>query len=180
MTILIDIDDVLNNLCECWIKHLDEKYGYNVKYDDVVDWNMHNYFPTLTQHELYDPLSDETFWASVKPRKDAVLYLKKLYDDKHDIYLCSATHYKNVKIKFENIILKYYPYIQWEKVIITNNKRMIKADVLIDDGIHNLAGGDYFKILYTAPHNKSFPIEKYGIVRADNWEEIYRIIGGLK
>ena len=56
---------------------------------------------------------------------------------------------------------------------------MIKADILIDDAIHNLVYGDYVKILFDAPHNQGVNAEKYGIVRAKNWEEVYKIIGEL-
>jgi 5'(3')-deoxyribonucleotidase len=57
---------------------------------------------------------------------------------------------------------------------------MIRADYLVDDGVHNLIQGGYKKILFTAPHNLKCNLEKYGMIRADNWKEVYDIITGDK
>ena len=57
---------------------------------------------------------------------------------------------------------------------------MIRGDVLIDDGIHNLEGGAYKKIMFTAPHNRNYDAEAHGMIRVDNWEEIVRIIDGME
>ena len=56
---------------------------------------------------------------------------------------------------------------------------MIRGDVLIDDGIHNLEGGDYVKILMTAPHNRNYDAEANGMIRVHNWEEIEEILSQL-
>ncbi|MBR4813702.1 MAG: hypothetical protein IKZ69_07320 [Lachnospiraceae bacterium] len=43
---------------------------------------------------------------------------------------------------------------------------------MIDDGIHNLIGGSYRKILFDAPYNRDFDEKALGIVRVKNWQEI--------
>lgn len=53
---------------------------------------------------------------------------------------------------------------------------MIKADFLIDDGVHNHEGGDYFKILVSAPHNRGYDAEANGMVRSENWKFTYDTI----
>lgn len=181
MTILIDIDDVLNNLLECWLKCLNTKYQYNVKPEEVIDWNIRKFFPTLTSEQIFEPLNDIEFWKTVTPKKDAPKYLKQLFDEKNNIYLCTSTYYKNIQSKFEYFIKKYYPFIEWDKVIVAHNKQMINADILIDDGIHNLVGGNYTKILFAAPHNKGLDreIKKYGIIKVESWKEIYDIIKNI-
>ena len=49
---------------------------------------------------------------------------------------------------------------------------MIRGDVLIDDGVHNLEGGAYAKILMTAPHNRNYDAEGNGMVRVHNWTQV--------
>ena len=46
--------------------------------------------------------------------------------------------------------------------------------MLIDDGPHNLTGGTYRKLLFTAGHNRDFDERSVGAVRVNNWEEAYR------
>ena len=57
--------------------------------------------------------------------------------------------------------------------------KLQRGDVLIDDGIHNLEGGDYMKILFSAPHNRNYDAEKNGMIRVRTWDEIVRIIDGM-
>ena len=150
-----------------------------MRHEDITDWNIQRFFPELTEQEVHDVLLDEKFWKTVSPKQGAMKYMMKLYQDNHDIYICTATHYNNIKVKFENIIQRYYPFILWNKVIIAHNKQMIRCDVMIDDAVHNLIGGEYHKILMSAPHNANCNVEQYGIHRANNWLEIYEIIKEL-
>jgi 5'(3')-deoxyribonucleotidase len=65
-------------------------------------------------------------------------------------------------------------------VIVTSKKQMIRGDVLIDDGVHNLEGGDYVKILMTAPHNRGSDAEKNGMIRVHNWRQVEEVIQKIK
>lgn len=174
--ILVDIDDTIENLCEAWCRWLSYLYDLDVDYTDVTDWNMELFFPTLTNEQIFAPLYNEKFWNTVEPKEDAIEYLKKLYEEGYDIYLCTSTDYKIIQMKYEIIIQKYFPFIKWNNVIIAHNKQMIRADFLIDDGVHNLIGGRYKKILYSAPHNENFKTFGTGIKRVNNWEEVYHEI----
>ena len=91
----------------------------------------------------------------------------------------TATPHESVPEKMNDLLFRYFPFLTWNQVIITANKQMIRGDVLIDDGIHNLEGGDYVKILMTAPHNKSYDAEANGMIRVSNWAEIEKILSHL-
>jgi 5'(3')-deoxyribonucleotidase len=176
VTILVDIDDTIENLLEAWVMWLNIKYGYCVKWQEVNDWDVTKFYPDLTREQVFEPLHTESFWYLVMPKNDAQIYLKKLFNEGFNIYLCTSTDYRNVRPKYEAIIKKYFPYIRWSKVIVTSNKQMLKADYLIDDGPHNLEGGSYKKILFSAPHNLKYKTEENGMVRCSDWESIYQLI----
>ena len=175
-TILVDIDDVIENLCEAWIHWLNCEYLKNVNWEDVDDWDIAKFFPDLTREQVFDPLHHDEFWRCVKPKGDAIYYLKLLIDEGFDVYLCTTTDYRNVKPKFVSIIMQYFPYISWSKVIVTSKKQMIKADFLVDDGPHNLEGGDYIKILFDAGHNRKYDEASNGMLRFKVWDQIYSYI----
>lgn len=175
-TILIDVDDTIENLVEEWCKYLNEKYGTSVSHNDISDWDIRQFFPDLTPDQVYEPLHTEDIWYRLSPKDEAVEYVKRLIEDGHDIYLCTSTNYRNVKSKYEGVVQRLFPYIDWERVIVTYNKQMLKADFLIDDYINNLVGGDYKKILMDAPHNRSIDLKGTDIFRAKNWKEIYEYI----
>lgn len=179
MKILIDIDDVLNNLCEEWCLFLNEKYGTSVTYDQVTEWNIRKFFPSLAEEQVYEPLRDSSLWDRLKPKPGAVEYVKRLMDDGHEVYLCTSTDYRNIRDKFEKVVQKYYPFIGWSQVIVARRKQMINADFLIDDAPHNLIGGDYIKILFTAPHNRTFDAVENDMFRADTWKDVYGFISWI-
>lgn len=180
VSIAIDIDDVMNNLCEAWCEWLDKKYHTNIKVSDVTEWDICKFFPSLTKSQVFEPLTQESFWKTVKPKEGAVKYIKKLMDYGFSIYLCSATDYRNVRMKYEIFIQKYFPYIKWEQVIITSHKEMINAQIFIDDNPDNLIRvKTWLRILMDAPHNRGCDTEKPRLLRANDWKHIYERLAAV-
>lgn len=176
ITVLIDIDDTIEDLLSAWCKWIDNRYDLNIKPDEITDWDITKFFPTLTKEQVFEPLRTDGFWKTVEPKDEAVKYVKKLIDDGFNVYLCTTTDYRNIKPKFEYIVQKHFPFIQWNKVIVASCKQMIKADFLIDDGVHNQEGGDYIKILVSTPYNQGYDAKSNGMIRSNNWKSIYNIV----
>jgi 5'-nucleotidase len=176
ITILVDMDDTIENLLDSWIACLNERHSLTVQLSDITDWDMTKFFPQITEHELYEPLFEPEFWDTVKPRKDAIEYLGRLQDEGCNIYIVTSSHYKTIEAKMERVLFKHFPFIKWNHVITADFKQMIKGDVMIDDAQHNLIGGEYERILMDAPHNQNFKNNLFGIKRANCWKCIYDII----
>lgn len=175
-TILIDMDDTIENLLVPWISWLNSKYGTFVKPEEVIDWDIDKFFPTLTRYEVFEPVYTEDFWDMVMPKDGAVEYVKKLIDDGHKVYICTNSNYKTLKSKMDKALFRYFNYLTWSNVIIARDKQMVNADFLIDDGVHNIIGGGYQGILMDAPHNWYFDEKAHGVFRAKTWEDVYRYI----
>ena len=61
----------------------------------------------------------------------------------------------------------------WKHTVNTQNKQLLKLDVLCDDGLFNLTGDrDYFSICVDMPYNQTTEIIP-NFTRARNWDEIY-------
>lgn len=180
MKILIDIDDVLNNLCETWCETLNERYGTTVGYQDVTEWDISKFFPELTKDQVFEPLHEPELWSRVKPKEGTVECVKKMIDDGHEVYLCTSTDYRNIQYKYVNFVQKYFPFIDWKHVIVIGKKQLIKADFLIDDYVNNLVGGLYVKLLMSAPHNLSYPAEKSEMFRVESLADAYDFIKAVE
>ncbi|MBO6014090.1 MAG: hypothetical protein J6P48_01345 [Oscillospiraceae bacterium] len=176
MTILVDMDDVLEQLVEGMLRYVNARYGTTVSPEDITEWNLAKAFPALTREMVYSPEYDEDFWKTVEPMPGADRILRKLLDEGHEIYVVTATEYETLKQKMEDLLFRWFPYLDWSHVIIAANKQMIRGDVLIDDGPHNLTGKGIRKILFDRPHNRSFDEKSVGAVRVKDWDEIYREI----
>ncbi len=175
LTILFDADDTVENLCDCWIALLNERYGTSVKIEDVTDWNITLAFPTLTKEQIFGVLNEDELFHRLERVPDSLEVLQTLYNEGHQLYMVTATGYQTCKTKMERI-LELFPFLDWDHVIITANKQLVKGDILIDDNPHNLVGGEYIPILFDRPHNHSFDNKAHGIARAQTWEEVKNTI----
>lgn len=171
MIILIDMDDTIEELLQTWVKRCNAKYGYQVAYEEIRDWNVSKAYPGLTREQVYGITYEPGFWAEVKPVPGAAEAVRRLMDKGHEVYIVTATEYEHLYEKMHDLLFRYFPFLKWEQVIVTCRKQMIRGDVLIDDGPHNLLGGDYRKILFDSPHNRSFDAEGNGMIRVHNWYE---------
>ena len=176
LKVLIDMDDTIENLLEAWVAYLNNHHGTSVNYKNIKDWDITLYFPSLIKSQVFYPLYTRDFWETVKPKQDAVYYIDKLWNEGFDLYLVTASHYETLKYKFEKALFPYFPVFDEKHIIVTSNKQMLRGDVLIDDGIHNLVGGKYKKILYTRPYNEDYDAEKHGMIRVNDWKTIYQVL----
>lgn len=176
MTILVDADGVLENLTSELTALLNEKYGTDVQFEQMREWGFSKAFPELTYEQIFSAELEETLYDRIRPIGGAPEYLKKLIDDGNTVYVVTSTPYEAVSLKIKKVMERFFPFLTWENFIIASRKQMIKGDVLIDDGIHNLLGGDYRKILFDAPYNRDYDAEANGMIRVSSWEEIYKAI----
>jgi len=176
MIVLVDMDDVLEKLVEGWTQYNNNKFGTKIDPDEIDSWQMDLFFPGF-EDRVYDAEKDDALWDLVKPMPGAVENVKKIIDDGHEVYVVSATYHETLKAKMEKVLFKYFPYLDWKHVILTHHKELVKGDVLIDDGPHNLVGDrPYRKVLFTANHNKRLDEKSIGAVRVNNWDEAYEEI----
>ena len=175
LTILVDMDDTLIKLGETWIEFLNERYGTNVDWRDVTDWDVSIFFPELTRYQVFEPLHSAELWKRTKPMDGAVEAVAKLRKDGHRVIVVTSAPPKTVEAKLIYSLFKHFRFT-YKDVIIAYHKQLIKGDVLVDDAPHNLAGGNYLPILVDAPHNRDYDAEYNGMIRTENWEQIYDVI----
>lgn len=179
MTILVDMDDTIEYLVKAWIQNVNKRYCKSVKYEEVLSWDVSKAYPDLTWEQVYETLTIQGFWKTVEPIPGAAEVLQRFIQAGHMVFIVTATPYISIPEKMDDLLFRHFPFISWEQVIITSKKQMIYGDVLIDDGVHNLIGGEYIKILMTAPHNRDYNAEANGMIRVHNWSEVERIIFAL-
>lgn len=172
--ILCDADDVIENLIDCWVSAINQRYRTTVKPSEVTDWDVSLFFPTLTKEQVFAPIKEKDIWSNLERIPDCFEVLKEI-NDKHILRIVTATHYNTCDKKIERI-LELYPFLNWKQFIITSHKQLVHGDYLIDDGVHNVTGGDYQGILFSRPHNQSFDAQAAGVIRVSEWKEIRSII----
>lgn len=176
--IACDMDDTIEQFGSAWINWLNSHYGTTVTPEQVTSWNIASYFPEIPKAEIYSCTESEAFWDSVEPDSHAIFYLSKLQDEGFPIYIVTSAHHKTYAAKLEKCLFKYFPFIDRHNVIVTYNKQLIKCNVLVDDGTHNIEG-DYYGLLMSRPHNQSYIVDNDKTYRVNNWTEVYHKIHEL-
>ncbi|MEG1048866.1 MAG: hypothetical protein RSE48_04955 [Bacilli bacterium] len=183
--ILIDVDDVI---CEGYFIPLvneflgtsyvssdfDEYYIDDLVFDNEEEkQKFYNFYLTKNGYE----------YAILKPQAYEVI---EELNKKYDVYIFSACvdyalprksgiFFKN---KF-NYLIETLPFIDPNKIILTNSKNLITADYQIDDKITNLEGNIKNKYLFTAKHNEKISDEELiakHITRVNDWDELKSIL----
>lgn len=177
MVIGLDFDGVMNCMLETWLEWLNTRHGLAVKFKDVKNWELEKCYTTLTKDELYAPLHFADFWSEVKIQENAPEVIERLIQEGHQVYVITSTHYDILSAKFKNCLLKHFPFIKKENIIITYNKSLINCDLLLDDAEHNLVNFHGIKVIFDAPYNKNASIADF---RVTSWEDFYELISELK
>ena len=128
--ILVDADDTIENLVEAWTTALNDRYNRNVNSQEILQWDIKQYYPGLDNHQIFGILNEVDFWRTVSPKEDAIEYLRKLYDEKNIIKIVTASHHRTVHAKCDYCILKYFDFLDWNDIIICSNKQLIKGNIL--------------------------------------------------
>ena len=109
MTILVDMDDVLEQLLDGMIRYINSRYGTKTTLDDIREWELASAFPGLSREQIYSPELDPDFWKDVKPMPGADEALQKLIADGHEIYIVTASLYQTLPEKMDEVQVRPQP-----------------------------------------------------------------------
>lgn len=169
--VAIDLDGVIWDLVNPWLRQYNLLYQDSVQYEDVLEYDMSKSCVKATRQNLLDILKNDTFWNDVKPFKYSFTYLRKL-NENFNLCIATATSHEISKAKI-NRFLELFPFIHYSQIICIYNKSILDVDWLIDDCEANLQSGKFNKILIDAPYNKNCELE---LIRAFNLKDVYKIL----
>lgn len=173
MTIGIDIDNVLNNLCEAVLSVYNEEADDNLKVSDITKYNIENFVKPQYKEGFYKIFLNKEVWRRIKVMPDCQKYILKLFNDGHRILFITKTEPYNF-YKKTKWLEKLFPYLEIRKCFFCcPDKTLMKVDVLIDDCVKNFGGAKH-SICFAYPWNAEFR----GI-RCKDWREIYTEINRI-
>ena len=187
-TILLDVDDVIctNHFIPVINMYLNSTYTESDF--NSIKFEMELFPNDEDRNKFYDffVTVDSYKYSQLKP--NAYDIIKQLVKNNRVILLTSAIHYERSldmsrqfadKMKFISNKLPFFPI---ENIIFSNQKDLLKADVIIDDRVQNLKGDYKHKFLFTCFHNKNISdkeLAEQNIIRAENWEHLYKLLNSI-
>lgn len=170
LRIILDCDGVLADTVKKVLLLYNNEYGLNFKREDIVTWDMCKIQKPGTNLTKY--FTQKGFFRNLEPMKDAQKYAKALKEDGHELFVATASPLEGLEDKLI-WLRENYEFIPQQNIIFAERKDLLSADIILDDGLHNLVNSQCrFKVVFDQPWNR----EDNNFLRVYNWEEFYRLV----
>ena len=195
MIIAIDVDEVLANFLEQYLKFQEATYGRKISFDDVKTYYFRDIFFFFFKQEISEiyEFYDTPFFKHVRPLPDSIDVVKELKRQGHTLHVITARQHK-IATQTKDWINTHFPNL-FEDVIITNEAafgntnplkkvdvcKQLNAHVIIEDSHSNAcdaAREHITAILINKPWNKNKE-DVEGIHRVDSLREALSVLSRL-
>lgn len=164
--IAVDMDGVLSDTVAQFIAWEEKETGKRKTVEEVMGCPELEAFPNSKKY-----LYTEGFFRTTDVIAHSQEVLKKL-NEKYEVFIVSAaTEFPQSLTEKQSWLNEHFPFITWQQMVFCGSKRIIHADVMIDDHFKNL--NDFsgsLSILFTQPHNAYADNGRH--TRVNSWKEI--------
>ena len=197
-TIIVDFDNTICDSARCVVELYQKETNdyskpYNL-YKDELNWDFSPIIDSNVwdKNKITETFASQEFYDNLNMFKDCKETLRTLMDEGWEVVICT----KPTKLGYglDSKINYINNYVPNNKVIFLISddfdKGLIKGDIIIDDHIQCLTTGDRdFRICfgnYKWNSNEELYVQKNensktnGLIRLDNWNDIYKFITSLK
>jgi 5'(3')-deoxyribonucleotidase/uncharacterized protein with PQ loop repeat len=172
LRIAVDMDEVIADAFSKHLRQYNEQAGANLTPEMIAEQGLSGAI-SPEQRELFHAIPHaKGFFADmnlVAGSREALLELSR----HHDIFITSAAMEVpgSFADKFE-WLETHFPFIPPSRIVFCGDKKIVNADVLIDDRSRHFKDFRGTGILFTAPHNVNEAAE----LRANNWDDVLEIL----
>ena len=175
LTIMIDIDGVLNTLDTTVIDVYNEDSGDNLSPQDITEYHIEKFVKPEYAENFHKYFLDKRVWQRIEVVNGCQDAIKKLWCKGYNIIFVTKTECENL-VKKRNWLNRNFSFIGEnnirKRLYSAPEKQTIRADIAIDDGLFNLIGDrTYYSICFDKPYNQTDkPIPMF--TRAYDWEDV--------
>jgi 5'(3')-deoxyribonucleotidase len=167
--IALDMDGVLADVYEQFFRYDAMDFGKRRSLEEVVGVAERQAFPHIMKYVF----SAGFFRTApvIAGSKETVARLNK----KYELFIVSAAMEfpQSLPEKLDWLHM-HFPFLTWQQIVFCGSKRIIDADIMIDDHFKNL---DHFRghtLLFTQPHNMGQDAGRHK--RVNNWADIASLL----
>jgi 5'-nucleotidase len=176
MRILVDMDGVIADLeqefLQRWRKRHAEKFY--VPLEKRTAFYVKDDYPEELKPMVDEILLEASFFREIIPVPGAKEALEEMQARGFEVFICTSplSTYKNCVLEKYDWVEKYMGPTWVRQVILTKDKTILRADVLIDDkpvitGAEDTPGWEH--ILYDRPYNRNVNKRR---LTWENWRDI--------
>ena len=162
----LDWDDTLCPFNDIAIAMANEEYGTNLTLSDIDSWENTGKASIIKKY-----YSDENLYRKQHISKDAIDFVNKLRKIAN-VHIITAVAPEFMGIRAKQI-LESFPDFPKNNIIMGFQKNLIKLDILLDDGPHNILNTSAnFPVLMRKPWNHDIT----GVLAVNNYDEFMQLL----
>src|SRR2546428_3367603 len=166
------MDGPLAALLPEWLRRYNIDYEDDLTPDKIKIWDMDKLCKPQCGKRIFDYLRDPNLYEMVKPVEGGLGTFQALKGMGYEVIVATAGVLGNLDQKLD--WLRHHGFIEpsqrhMKGVIFTYDKEYIRAQVLIDDGPHNVEKFGGLGIVWDAPYNQDIKRKHY---RIKSWADL--------
>ena len=172
LTFGIDWDDVISPLNDCAIELANEELSIDppLTLEDIDSWENTGRASVIKSY-----YQDARLYERQTVSEEAKAFIRRL-QTKGIVYIITAVYPKFMSQRVAQI-KEAFPDFPDENIIMGFQKSMVRVDITLDDGPHNiLKSAARFPVLMRRPWNR----ELTGILAVNNYEEFFQLLEQIK
>ncbi len=167
--IAIDMDGVLADVYSQFIKMHQEEFAESISLESIYGKTEAEAFINCRKY-----IQTDGFFRDAPLIEGCTKVLEEI-NQHYELYLVSAAlEFPWSLTQKVDWINQHFPFINWQQIVFCGSKKVIAADIMIDDHFKNL---DHFSgktYLFSQPHNILKEAGRHQ--RVNNWSEIETIL----
>ena len=179
--IVMDVDDVLTRTNQCVVELYNAKHGTQMAIEDIQEWDLHKV--EIPHTSIMEIFNIPGFFRDLPLMAGAQIVINRLLDDGHEIFIATAIDSSGVADRAA-FLREFFPRIKEENIMYIQRKDRIACDIMLDDGLHNLANTlAAYPVVFDRPWNQADGVNYKDLIRGkrtlgrvQNWEEFYVLV----
>lgn len=172
LVVAVDVDEVIADLLGPWLRRYNAKYDDALLPEDLKEWKMAPGLKPECGDDIFS-LLDASLYDEVLPIPGARTAIYEMLSSGHRVIYVTSCLAGTADAKLA--WLKRWRFLPNERqsrdFYASSDKSLINADVLFDDGIHNVEAFPRPAVLVEQPQNRLVPCWRPRIRALSEWRE---------
>lgn len=165
-----DINNTIDNYIQVLLEVYNKRYNDNLLYENITDYNVVKFIKSECS-DFWKEFSNDENLSKLKLQDGVKDVINYCYENFELRFITAIFPINNNCDFFYNFLKNNFDWMETKHFVRLEDKQEYNVDLLIDDYLANLIGGNYAKIIRICPWNKNISTRRNKMFRIDQWDK---------